>query len=238
MAILLQILRHVLGDEDVAGITTIHHPLRDVDPGSRNVGATTYVDHAANRAAMDPHAQLQLWVFAGGTANFQRALHRCFGSVVKDQGHTVTSRHGNEPTLCLRSAEVFRIAHYLIEQLEQPPLLRSYKLGIADNVDEEHVGDLQLNFLFNLRGHGGQFYSVTSEGSTSFFRRQRGDDLPLWWQACRLRMCRTAADTRLRMSYGVAGGCLYSFGAREATIFSKRGSPRSGSYHGSSLRRP
>src|SRR5436190_24212623 len=99
MAVLFQILRHMLADEDVAGITTIHHPLRDVDSSSRDIGATTYVYHAANRAAMDPHAQLQLRVFTRGTANFQRALHRRFGSVVKDQCHTVTSRHGNEPTL-------------------------------------------------------------------------------------------------------------------------------------------
>ena len=37
MAVLFQILRHVLGDEDVAGITTIHYPLRDVDSSSGNI---------------------------------------------------------------------------------------------------------------------------------------------------------------------------------------------------------
>src|SRR5438093_4927424 len=110
MAVLFQILRHVLGNEDVAGITTIHHPLRDVDSSSRNIGTTTYVYHAANRSAMDPHAQLQLRVFTRGIANFQRTLHRGFGSLVKDERHTVTSRHGYEPTLCLGRAKVFRLA--------------------------------------------------------------------------------------------------------------------------------
>src|SRR6266436_1351110 len=110
MAVLFQILRHVLGDEDVTSITTIHHALRDVDSSSRDIGATTYVDHAADRSAMDPHAELQLRVFTRGIANFQRTLHRGFGSVIKDQGHTVTSRHGNEPTLCLGRAKVFRLA--------------------------------------------------------------------------------------------------------------------------------
>ena len=95
-------------------------------------------------------------------------------------------------------------------------LLINQQLGVTDYVDEEDIGDLKLNLLLNLRGHG-EFYPVAGEGSISFFRREGGDDLPLWWQACRLRMCRTAADTRLRMSYGVAGGCLYSFGASEAT---------------------
>src|SRR6266536_2901264 len=96
---------------------------------------------------------------------------------------------------------MFGLADNLIKQFEQAPLLRSHELGVADNVDKEHIGDLELNFLLNFHGHGGQFYSVTSDGSTSFFRREGGDDL-LWWQACRLRMGRTAADTRLRQRYG------------------------------------
>src|SRR5438046_5858255 len=32
--------------------------------------------------------------------------------------------------------------------------------GVADYVDEEDIGDLELNFLLNLCGHGGEFYSV------------------------------------------------------------------------------
>src|SRR5258708_18032683 len=99
---------------------------------------------------------------------------------------------------------MFGLANNLIKQFEQAPLLRSHELGVADNVDKEHISDLELNFLLNLHGHGGQFYSVTSEGSTSFFRRQMSD----------------------------------YFGARELTIFSKRGSPRSGSYQAISLSRP
>jgi len=31
--------------------------------------------------------------------------------------------------------------------------------------------DLELDFLFNFHGHGGGFYPVAGEGSTSFFRR-------------------------------------------------------------------
>ena len=59
--------------------------------------------------------------------------------------------------------------------------------GVADYVDEEDIGDLELNFLLNLCGHGGEFYSVASESSTSFCRRQGGDDFLLCWQACRLQ---------------------------------------------------
>jgi hypothetical protein len=71
---------------------------------------------------------------------------------------------------------MFGLADNLIKQFEQAPLLRSHQLGVADNVDKEDIGDLKLNLLLNLRGHGGEFYSVRSEGSTSFFRRERGDN--------------------------------------------------------------
>jgi len=38
---------------------------------------------------------------------------------------------------------------------QQSPLLRSHKLGIPNNVDEEHVGDFQLDLFFRFSGHSG-----------------------------------------------------------------------------------
>ena len=72
----------------------------------------------------------------------------------------------------------------------------------------------------------------------SFFRVGRafatplGYYLELWWQACRLRMCRTAADTAASTVSVQAKRLHHSFGASEATIFSNRGSPRKGSHSG------
>jgi len=45
---------------------------------------------------------------------------------------------------------MFGLAHDLIEQLEQSPLLRSRQLRVADNVNKEHVGNLKLDLFFNL----------------------------------------------------------------------------------------
>src|SRR5712672_2293653 len=98
---------------------------------------------------------------------------------------------------------MFGLADNSIKQFEQAPLLRSHELGVAHNVDKEHIGDLELNLLLNLCGHGGEFYSVATEGSTSFFRRERGDP----------------PSPRLRRGLKMIG----YFGARELTIFSKRG---------------
>ena len=35
--VFLQVLSHMLGEEDVPGIAAIHHPLRHVDAGARHV---------------------------------------------------------------------------------------------------------------------------------------------------------------------------------------------------------
>jgi hypothetical protein len=91
----------VFGHQDVTSITTIHDSLRDVDSGTGNIGATTYVNHTANRSAMNPHAQLQLGMFTGGSTDLQGAFHRRRRGVVKHQRHSIAGRHAKEAVLCL-----------------------------------------------------------------------------------------------------------------------------------------
>src|SRR5437870_9276458 len=74
---------------------------------------------------------------------------------------------------------MFGLADDLIKQFEQPPLLRSHELGVADNVDEEHIGDLELDLLLNLCGHGGgillgcerRLYFILSAPEANFSKR-------------------------------------------------------------------
>ena len=47
-----QIIGHMLGEKNVAGVAAIHHPLRHVDAGTGHIGATIHIDHAADRAAV------------------------------------------------------------------------------------------------------------------------------------------------------------------------------------------
>src|SRR5438876_10467814 len=47
-----QVLSHVMGEEDVPGVSAIHHPLRHVDAGTSHVGAFVYVDHATDGATV------------------------------------------------------------------------------------------------------------------------------------------------------------------------------------------
>ena len=48
---------------------------------------------------------------------------------------------------------MFRLANDLIKQLKQSALLVRYELGVTDNVDEEHIGYLQLDLLLNFDRH-------------------------------------------------------------------------------------
>jgi hypothetical protein len=41
----------------------------------------------------------------------------------------------------------------LVEGIEQRSLLVNQKFRVADNVDEQDMANLQLNFFFNLGGH-------------------------------------------------------------------------------------
>jgi hypothetical protein len=58
-------------------------------------------------------------------------------------------------------------------------LLINRELGVADNVEKEHMRDFELDLSLSFDGHGGRFYSVASEGSTSFFTQ--GAALDFWF---------------------------------------------------------
>ena len=47
-----------VGEKDVPGVAAIHHPLRHVDSGPREVGPLVYVGHSAHRSAVDSHSKL------------------------------------------------------------------------------------------------------------------------------------------------------------------------------------
>ncbi len=49
---LLEVFRDVLGKENVAGVTAIHHPLGHIDAGAGHVGAPVHIDYTTNRSAV------------------------------------------------------------------------------------------------------------------------------------------------------------------------------------------
>ena len=57
------VVGHVLGEQNVPGVSTIHYSLREVDPRAGHVQLFVQVAHFIDRSAMDPHAQPQLRLF-------------------------------------------------------------------------------------------------------------------------------------------------------------------------------
>src|SRR5947207_584523 len=59
LRVLLQVVRDTLGKQNVAGIATIHHALRDIDPGTGDIRSLIDIRYFVDRPAMNahPHAQ-------------------------------------------------------------------------------------------------------------------------------------------------------------------------------------
>ena len=112
---LFQIFSHMFGDEDVTGITTIHHPLRHVDPGAGNVLALVHIDHFVDRSAVDPHSQRDPRMFFQGSRNFQSALRRCFGICLENKRHPITSREPDQLSFGLSFVKFVRAADRFIK---------------------------------------------------------------------------------------------------------------------------
>ena len=89
LLVFFQIFSDVFGKKNVAGVAAIHHPLRHVDPGAREIGPFVYIDHPANWSAVDSHPKLQTGMFLERAADLHRALRRRFRTGVKDQRHPV-----------------------------------------------------------------------------------------------------------------------------------------------------
>jgi hypothetical protein len=63
--------------------------LRNIEAGTRQIGPTIYVDHAAYRTAVYSHPELQAWMLFERTTDLDGALCWCLGTRVKDKRHAV-----------------------------------------------------------------------------------------------------------------------------------------------------
>ena len=85
LPVLHQIIRHMLGEENVPGVAAIHHPLRHVDAGPGDVGAPAHVGHFAHRPAMNAHPHRNFRMLPERLGDLERAPRRLFRAVTKDQ---------------------------------------------------------------------------------------------------------------------------------------------------------
>ena len=76
----------------MSGVATIHHSLRQVKTGAREISPFVYIDHAANRPAVDSHPKLQARMFLKRAADLHRTLRGCLRTRVKNQRHPIAGR--------------------------------------------------------------------------------------------------------------------------------------------------
>ena len=75
-----EVFSHMLGKQNVADVTAIHHPLRQVDSDARQVGPFVYVGNFANWTAVDSHPNWKTGMFR--SARLISSAHRAGSSAL------------------------------------------------------------------------------------------------------------------------------------------------------------
>ncbi|MGB8341851.1 MAG: hypothetical protein WCE51_09685 [Chthoniobacterales bacterium] len=119
--VFFEILGDMLGKENVPGIATIHHPLRHVDAGARDIIPATHVGHFADRSAMYSHSHSNLRMPLERLCNLQRTARRFLRAVAKNERHPIARRKPNE--LFVRRFAHLRGVQYDLGETAQPFLL-------------------------------------------------------------------------------------------------------------------
>ena len=118
LTVLSEVVGHSSGKKNVAGVATIHHPLREIDAGSGHVRPIVHITDFIDRAAINAHTHLQLRMLAQLATDFLRATHRCVYSSKKCQHHPVSGRQAHEFPGRLGCSKRHRPGNDIIQQME------------------------------------------------------------------------------------------------------------------------
>src|SRR5437763_1736185 len=121
--VIFQILGHAFAQQDVTSITAIHHPLRNVNSRTRDIGSLVYIGHFIHQAAVNSHSNLKLRMAFKRLRNFQRALCRSFRTLAKNQRHAVAGRQSQECACAVRRAKLLGPPHDLVQLAQNFALL-------------------------------------------------------------------------------------------------------------------
>jgi hypothetical protein len=142
---LANVLGNSMRQKDVASIATIHHSLGKIDSSAGNVGSFIDIFYLGDRPAVDPHSNLQRGFTPTEPAvDFQRATYRRFRRCEKNERYAIACRQSHKlPGLigCLKLGAAThnhaQLAHHRLLIVDKQP-------GIADDIDEQNVRDLQF----------------------------------------------------------------------------------------------
>src|SRR5205814_5977223 len=165
--------------------------------------------------AVNAHPDLQALVVLQRPADLKGALRRFLRTFIEHQRHAVAGRDFQYTIGRFSFLELLGQANNPVEFINSGVLFVNGEFRVADNVEEEHVRDLKLDLLFNFGGHSMTPLAIVREQSFHCY--------------CIDREQRAVRENQTKAQDGYFG---FVFGASEATIFSKRGSPRSESQEG------
>src|SRR5207249_9667704 len=144
------IVGHAFGEKKLPGVAAVHHPLRHIKTGTGKVGLAVHIDHAADWATVHSHSKSYLRVVFESAADLERAFHWLFRALVKNQRHPVTGRNFNQAARAFSLLKLLGGANALSQVINRRALIVNRQLRVANDVDEQDVGDLELDFLLDL----------------------------------------------------------------------------------------
>ena len=137
-----QIFRDPLGQQNVSVVSAIHDPLRKVNPRSGDVCRIVYVANFIDRSAVDAHSQLQLRILFQLLADLDRAPHRRFWTIKKNERHPITHGKSNQLPRSFGAADLLGTADNFSQLLLILTLLIEKLSRISDQIHKQNVANL------------------------------------------------------------------------------------------------
>src|SRR3989441_43217 len=153
MFVSFEIVGDVSGEKNVPGVAAVHHPLRHIKTGPGKVGLTVHIDYAANWATVHSHSKFYFRVFFERATDLERAFHWFFRALVKNQRHPVTGWDLDQAGRGFGVLKLLGRANGLSQFINRRALFVNRKLRVANDVDEQDMGDLELDLFLNFSGH-------------------------------------------------------------------------------------
>src|SRR2546425_13322975 len=94
-------------------------------------------------------------MFLESAANLHRALRRRFRTRVKCQRHPVAGWDVSQTARSFGSLKLLGRANNPVQFLKPRVLVANRKLRVTNDVDEQDMGDFELDLVLDLNGHLG-----------------------------------------------------------------------------------
>src|SRR5262249_53517023 len=112
--VFLQIFSDMLRQQYVSSIAAVHDSMCDVDPSASHIRSSCCIDDPAHRSTVYPHSQLKFRMLLESATNLQRAFHRRFWAMIKNQRYAVACRDCDQAPCRVRGLELIRASDNLV----------------------------------------------------------------------------------------------------------------------------